>query len=284
MSDHKNLKSTMRRKATRRAWVLPTFGRELEGGAWIWLGSRVAHTATARARPSLARDESANTPHLARPIGWSMRHLLIALYSCCYAFVPPLAPRQRRHHHAIIPRSPSCSSSSHGHPYALRATREQAENDGDADNERTPEMELASNWQYQRVRLEEQFTRERRRRGPRHLPYEAARSWAAHQGCTSEREWREWVDLGEGWSSVRTYTQLFARSLPPPCSSLFFTLSPSLRSTSRHGLTNTTRRAATGSHGNTFSACSPHPSGRRLMTSRVRLRKRGRTWRGAPSE
>ena len=48
---------------------------------------------------------------------------------------------------------------------ALRATREQAENDGDADNERTPEMELASNWNYQRVRLEEQFTRERRRRG-----------------------------------------------------------------------------------------------------------------------
>ena len=77
---------------------------------------------------------------------------------------------------------------------------------------------------------------------------------------------------------------LLVRSLPPPCSSVFFALSPSLRSTSRHGLTNTTRRAATGSHGNTFSACSPHPSGRRLMTSRVRLRKRGRTSRRAPSE
>ena len=158
-----------------------------------------------------------------------MRHLLIALYSCCYAFVPPLAPRQRRHHHAILPRPPSSSSSSHGHPSALRATREQAENDGDADNERTPEMELASNWQYQRVRLEEQFARERRRRGPRHLPYEAARSWAAHQGCTSEREWKEWVDLGEGWSSVRTHTQAHMPCLlhPPrsfPSSSLLIRL------------------------------------------------------------
>jgi hypothetical protein len=131
-----------------------------------------------------------------------MRHLLIALlYSCCYAFVPPLAPQRRRH--AIFVPPPSSSSSDCRHS-ALRATREQAENDGDADNERTPEMELASNWKYQRVRLEEQFTRERRRRGPRHLPYEAARSWAAQQGCSSEREWKEWVDLGEGWSSVRT--------------------------------------------------------------------------------
>ena len=186
-----------------------------------------------------------------------MRHLLIALlYSCCYAFVPPLAPQRRRH--AIFVPPPSSSSSDCRHS-ALRATREQAENDGDADNERTPEMELASNWKYQRVRLEEQFTRERRRRGPRHLPYEAAQSWAAQQGCSSEREWKEWVDLGEGWSSVRTV------SLARICLHLLIVpFAP--RSTSRGDLTNTTRRAATGSRGNTFSA---FPSGRRQPTSRV---------------
>ena len=61
-----------------------------------------------------------------------MRHLLIALlYSCCYAFVPPLAPQRRRH--AIFVPPPSSSSSDCRHS-ALRATREQAENDGDADN------------------------------------------------------------------------------------------------------------------------------------------------------